>query len=59
MQHAYDAHKSRLEKSYAPVSGVREYSWFMFIRGFDIIKGVAVDYMHCVLLGVTKTIMTL
>ena len=31
----------------------------MFIQRFDIIKGVAVDYMHCVLLGVTKTIMTL
>ena len=31
----------------------------MFIPGFDIIKGIAVDYMHCVLLGVTKTLMTL
>lgn len=59
MQHAYDAHKSRLEKKYAPVCGVKGYSWFMFIPGFDIIKGIAVDYMHCVLLGVTKTLMTL
>lgn len=59
MQYAYDAQKSRLEKSYAPVCGVKGYSWFMFIPGFDIIKGVAVDYMHCVLLGVTKTLMTL
>ena len=56
MQHAYDAHKSRLEKKYAPVCGVKGYSWFMFIPGFDIIKGIAVDYMHCVLLGVTKTL---
>ena len=31
----------------------------MFIPGFDIIKGIAVDYMHCVLLGVTKMLMTL
>lgn len=31
----------------------------MFIPGFDIIKGIAVDNMHCVLLGVTKTLMTL
>lgn len=59
MQHAYDAHKSRLEKKYAPVCGVKGYSWFMFIPGFDIIKGIAVDYMHCVLLGVTKTLITL
>ena len=59
MQHAYDSHKSRLEKKYAPVCGVKGYSWFMFIPGFDIIKGIAVDYMHCVLLGVTKTLMTL
>lgn len=26
MQHAYDAHKSRLEKKYAPVCGVKGYS---------------------------------
>ena len=31
----------------------------MFLPGFDIIKGVAVDYMHCVLIGVTKMFMTL
>lgn len=31
----------------------------MFIPGFDIIKGIAVDCMHCVLLGVTKMLMTL
>ena len=31
----------------------------MFIPGFDIIKGISVDYMHCVLLGVTKMLMTL
>lgn len=34
-------------------------SWFMFIPGFDIIKGISVDYMHCVLLGVTEMLMTL
>ena len=54
LQHAYEAHKSKLEGKYAPVCGVKGYSWFMFIPGFDIIKGIAVDYMHCVLLGVTK-----
>lgn len=59
LKHAYDAHKSKLEGKYAPVFGVKGYSWFMFIPGFDIIKGVAVDYMHCVLLGVTKMLMML
>lgn len=56
MQHAYDAQKSRLEKSCAPVCGVKGYSWFLFIPEFDIIKAVAVDYIHCVLLGVMKTL---
>lgn len=59
MQHAYEAQKSKLEGKYAPVCGVKGYSWFMFIPGFDIIEGVAVDYMHCVLLGVTKMLMGL
>ncbi|XP_044164670.1 uncharacterized protein LOC114974471 [Acropora millepora] len=59
LQHAYDAHKSKLEGKYSPVFGVKGYSWFMFIPGFDIIKGISVDYMHCVLLGVTKMLLTL
>jgi len=59
LQHAYEAHKSKLEGKYSPVCGVQGYSWFMFIPGFDIIKGIAVDYIHCVLLGVTKMLMTL
>ena len=60
LQHAYEyAHKSKLEGKYSPVFGAKGYSWFMFIPGFDIIKGISVDYMHCVLLGVTKMLMTL
>lgn len=59
LQHAYDAHMSKLEGKYSPVFGVKGYSWFMFIPGFDMIKGISVDYMHCVLLGVTKMLMTL
>ena len=41
LQHAYDAHKSKLEGKYSPVFGVKGYSWFMFIPGFDIIKGIS------------------
>ena len=33
--------------------------WSMFFPGFDIISGVAIDYMHCVLLGITKMLLTL
>ena len=42
LQHAYDSHKSK------------GYSWFMFIPGFEIIKGISVDYMHSVLSGSPK-----
>lgn len=58
LQHAYEAHKSKLEEKYSPVCGVKGYSWFMFIPGFDIIKGIAVDCMHSVLLGVTEMLTT-
>ena len=40
LQHAYEAHKSKLEGEYAPVCGVKAYSWFVFIPGFDIMKGI-------------------
>ena len=59
LHHAYEAQKSKLKGNYAPVCGVKGYSWFMFIPGFDIVKGVSTDCMHCVLLGVTKMLMTL
>ena len=36
------------------VKGVKGYSWFMFVPKFDIIRGVAIDYMHSTLLGVVK-----
>lgn len=27
--------------------------------GFDIVKGMVTDYLHCVLLGVSKTLLTM
>lgn len=33
--------------------------WSMFIPGFDIVSGVTIDYMHCVLLGITKMLLAL
>ena len=31
----------------------------MFVPSFDIIRGVALDYMHCILLGVVKMLLNL
>lgn len=41
------------------VKGVKGMIWSMFLPGFDIITGVTIDYMHCVLLGITKMMLTL
>ena len=37
-----------------PVFGVKGPSWLLMIPGYDIIEGNTVDYMHSVLLDVTK-----
>ena len=34
-------------------------TWSYFFPKFDAIKGVAIDYMHCILLGVMKMLMML
>ena len=31
----------------------------MFVANFDVIRGVAIDYMHSTLLGVVKMLLTL
>ena len=41
------------------VKGVKGFSWFMFVPKFDVIRGVAIDYMHSTLLGVVKMLLTL
>lgn len=41
------------------VKGVKGMIWSMFLPGFDIITGVTIDYMHCVLLGITKMLLIL
>ncbi|XP_070174358.1 uncharacterized protein [Littorina saxatilis] len=41
------------------VKGVKGKAWSMCFPHFDVIRGVALDYMHCVCLGVTKMLMTL
>ncbi|XP_062567995.1 uncharacterized protein LOC134230240 [Saccostrea cucullata] len=41
------------------VSGVKGLTWFSYFPHFNIVRGVAIDYMHCVLLGVVKMLLTL
>ena len=41
------------------VNGIKGPSWLMKLSHYDIIKGTSIDYMHCVLLGVTKLLMSL
>lgn len=39
-----------------PVNGVKGPSPLMNFRHFDLVQGQTVDYMHCILLGVTRQI---
>ena len=41
------------------MKGVKGYSWVIFVPQLDIIRAVAIDYMHGTLLGVTKMLLTL
>jgi hypothetical protein len=47
------------ERSGCTDRGVKGFSPLLAIPKFDIIRGVTVDYMHCVLLGVTKKLLNL
>lgn len=42
-----------------PVFGVKGPSWLSTIPNYNVIQGNVVDYMHCVLLGVTKMLLKL
>lgn len=39
--------------------GIKVVNVFMALEDFDLTIGIVVDYMHCILLGVTKTMMEL
>ena len=41
------------------VQGVKGPCWFAGLQYYDLVKGTAVDYMHCVLKGVTKSLINL
>ena len=60
LEFAAEATKKSAQKGIQnSVNGVKGYSWFMFVPKFDIIRGVAIDYMHSTLLGVVKMLLTL
>lgn len=42
-----------------PIFGVKGSSWLLIISNYNVIEGNVVDYMHCVLLGVTKMLLKL
>ena len=43
----------------AAVFGVKSLSWIMYFPRFNCIRGMAIDYMHSVLLGTVKMLTTL
>ena len=53
-QHSHEAVASQ-----KPVFGVKGPSWLSVVPDYNVIKGNVVDYMHCVLLGVTKMLLKL
>lgn len=42
-----------------PVYGVKGPSWLSVIPNYNVIQGNVIDYMHCVLLGITKMLLKL
>ena len=59
-QHAKEATVQQLAgKSRYVVMGVKGPSWLSHLRYFDIVRGVAINYMHGVLLGVQKLLLKL
>lgn len=52
-QHEADAREASVD---VPINGVKGMSILMFIPLFNIIHSFIPDYMHCVLLGVIKTL---
>lgn len=55
--HTRDGEEAECERN--SVNGVKGLTWFSYMPNFNIVRGVAVDYMHCILLGCVKMLMTL
>ena len=59
-RHAKEALTNQLngKKDYI-VHGIKGPTWFRLLRHFDYVAGIGIDYMHGVLLGVQKLLLTL
>ena len=56
-QHDLDAAQALHQK--AIINGVKGPSWLRKLMNYDIIDGTAIDYMHCVLLGIMRQLLSL
>lgn len=59
VEHGTIAEKSKQDGKAVNKYGVKGLSWFHFLPKFDIVRGVAVDYMHCMMLGIVKMLLSL
>ena len=58
-KHQHSSDVKKVVDEHNIVNGIKGPSWMMTLRNYDIIAGTAIDYMHCVLLGVVKLLMSL
>ena len=56
-QHDLDAAQALCQKTI--INGVKGPSWLRKLTNYDIIDGTTIDYMHCVLLGVMRQLLSL
>ena len=59
LKHVQMTNSLLLKGKQTPVFGVKGTTWFIYVPGFDIIGGIALEYMHCILLGVMKMLLNL
>jgi len=52
-------HAKQALSSGSPVYGVKGPSWLSQVPGFNLVRGMSVDYMHLVLLGVSRLLLRL
>lgn len=52
-----DQHSHEAISNQESVFGMKGPSWLSLVPDYNVIKGNVVDYMHCVLLGVTKMLL--
>lgn len=54
---SYQLHITCISVSCIQVFGIKGPSWLCIIPLYDLIDGMSIDYMHCVLLGVGRLLL--